>query len=368
MARGAGAARQGLCRPPDRPVAAGRASADPASEVAALAALRSDSPRQRWEAAAVLARNSQRSETAMAALVAALADPEPFVRWQAAEALAGQEAGRVFPVLSAALADADPRRRAGAAEALGRVGGEAACMALCKRVSDPDLQVRVAVARASERLWRSDHRAGPAAPCWPTRTRMCVAPRPLPYRAPAPRPRPRRWQRPCKRQANRCSSAAAWRLRFSAPRTPPPSLPCSSALADPDPQVRGYAAQALGQIGDEAAHTALLAVAGDQTALLTGTVGDAVRSALATCWSAEAAAACCLVAPWRRGHDPRTADRFTATHAILHRRRGARASDQRWRLLGRRRRRVWPDPEGVVGRRSCRRTRSIACRWSYAHC
>jgi HEAT repeat protein len=50
---------------------------------------------------------------------------------------------------------------------------------------------------------------------------------------------------------------------------------------DPDPQVRGYAADALGQIGDETASAALAAAASDQGVLLKGTVGDRARRALA---------------------------------------------------------------------------------------
>jgi HEAT repeat protein len=54
-----------------------------------------------------------------------------------------------------------------------------------------------------------------------------------------------------------------------------------AALADPDPQVRGYAASALGQIGDESARAPLQEIAADPSRLLQGTVGDAARRAMA---------------------------------------------------------------------------------------
>jgi len=52
------------------------------------------------------------------------------------------------------------------------------------------------------------------------------------------------------------------------------------ALADPDPQVRGYAAEALGAVGNEAAHDALAALRSDHAELLKGTVGDVAARAL----------------------------------------------------------------------------------------
>ena len=50
---------------------------------------------------------------------------------------------------------------------------------------------------------------------------------------------------------------------------------------DPDPQVRGYAVEVLGQIGDETAYAALSAATSDESALLHGTVGSRARQALA---------------------------------------------------------------------------------------
>ena len=54
-----------------------------------------------------------------------------------------------------------------------------------------------------------------------------------------------------------------------------------AALADPDAQVRGYAAQALGQVGNEDAWTARQAMQGDHSRLLHGTVNEVVRRAIA---------------------------------------------------------------------------------------
>ena len=50
-------------------------------------------------------------------------------------------------------------------------------------------------------------------------------------------------------------------------------------LADPDPQVRGYAARALGHIGNEVAYERLAELLPDRSPLLKGTVGDEARAA-----------------------------------------------------------------------------------------
>jgi HEAT repeat protein len=52
-----------------------------------------------------------------------------------------------------------------------------------------------------------------------------------------------------------------------------------TALADPDPQVRGYAARALGHIGNEVAYERLAELLADRSPLLKGTVGDEARTA-----------------------------------------------------------------------------------------
>jgi hypothetical protein len=53
-----------------------------------------------------------------------------------------------------------------------------------------------------------------------------------------------------------------------------------AALTDPDPQVRGYAAEALAQIGDETVYEALRKAQSDDGALLDGTVGDQAKRVL----------------------------------------------------------------------------------------
>lgn len=256
-----------------------RAGAATTSEPAALAALRSAKPRCRWEAAALLGRNPQRSREAIAALVAALADSEEFVRWQAAEALAAQEAGRVFPALAAALDDPEPLRRAGAAEALGHLGGEAAASILGQHVADPDPRVRAALAAALGQtcdLTSLSLLLGLLTDGEPAVRR--AAARALGRLADPKAAAPlaavlaQDGQPLLVRRATSAAIAAA-----PHPDARPQLL---AALADPDPQVRGYAAQALGHVGDEAASGALAALQADQSRLLHGTVGDQARRAL----------------------------------------------------------------------------------------
>ncbi len=73
-------------------------------------------------------------------------------------------------------------------------------------------------------------------------------------------------------------AAAAALMRVARPDNQSQLL---TALADGDPQVRAYAARALGQVGSEDAHAALSALKGDRTPVIKGTVGDAAREALA---------------------------------------------------------------------------------------
>ena len=248
------------------------------SEQAALAQLQSPCPRLRWEAAAALARQSRCSPEAVDALVAALADPEEFVRWQAAEALAAQDAEAVFPVLVEALSDPEPLRRAGAAEALGKIPGEASALAVSKRVADPDPRVRAAVARALGEarqpacisvlisLLEDDSpdvrreaaialgRLGDVRAAGLLAAALAEVDQPLLVR--------------------RALAAALAHVP-----SPDAQQTLLATLSDPDPQVRGYAAQALGQAGDEQAYQALGYLLSDQAALLNGTVGDAARRA-----------------------------------------------------------------------------------------
>ncbi len=246
-----------------------------------LAGLRATEPHSRWESAARLGRHPQRSGEAIAALMEALADPEEVVRWQAAEALAAQEADRVFPVLAQALDDPNPLRRAAAAEAIGRQGDEAAVLTLRKHLGDPDPGVRSAVASALGQIGDATAvpalipllgdenpdvrravagalgRIGNPAAAAPLAVQLIQPGQPLLVR--------------------RALAAAVARAPH---RDAQPVL--IQALNDPDGQVRGYAAQALGQIGDDAACAALRVLSEDQTPILHGTVGDSARHALAS--------------------------------------------------------------------------------------
>lgn len=244
-----------------------------------LADLRGPAPRQRWEAAAALGANPERGPKAILALTVALTDPEPFVRWQAIEALAAQEPASVFPVLRSCLEDDHPLRRAGAAEALGRIGGGAACIeleivlgdpapvaraaaaqalgvcgnpeiatSLVLLLRDPDPEVRSAAAGALGRVGSpvvaGELAAALAQPNQPLLVRRAMA---------------------------------AALARWPEPKAQPVLL---AALSDPDAQVRGYAVEALGQVGDERASQTLAAIQHDGSCLLRGTVGDQATQAL----------------------------------------------------------------------------------------
>jgi HEAT repeat protein len=250
------------------------------SEVQALAGLSSENPHCRWESAAYLGRGAHRSPEAIGALVKALADPEEFVRWQAARALAAQDAAHTFPILAEALDDAEPLRRAGAAEAMGYQGGEAASVTLCKHLADPDPRVRVAVASALRDLADpssadcllplladedSDVRCTTAGALGQIGSPVSAKPMADTLLLPGQPLLVRR-------------ALAAALVRTAHPEAQSALL---AALSDPDPQVRGYAAEALGHIGNEAAIPALAAASSDETALLQGTVGSQARQALA---------------------------------------------------------------------------------------
>lgn len=257
-----------------------RATAHAPNEQDCLAALAAGEPRARWQAAAVLGGHPMRSPDAIAALLQALADPEPFVRWQVIEALAAQETGRVFPALTHSLTDPDSLRRAGAAEALGRLGGEAAAQALRPHVTDPAPAVRAAVAAALGLL--ADPTAGPIlrpllADADPEV--VCAAARALGRvgDVTAAVALAEVLARPAQPLLVRRALTAAL-ARIPHPDAQPQLL---VALADPDPQVRGYAARALGHIGNEAASAPLEALKSDANRLIRGTVGDRAARALA---------------------------------------------------------------------------------------
>ncbi len=61
---------------------------------------------------------------------------------------------------------------------------------------------------------------------------------------------------------------------------PDAQAPLLEALSDPDPQVRAYAASALGQVGNEEAHEPLRALTGDKSRLIRGTVSDRAKRAV----------------------------------------------------------------------------------------
>jgi HEAT repeat protein len=236
-------------------------------------------PVRRWRAAAALRRNPLCGPDAVSALVRALGDEEQFVRWHAAEALAAQEPGRAHQALERALTDPDPVRRAGAAEALGKLGGESATLALKKRIADPEASVRQAVAAALGEI------ADPT-------TAESLLPLiedddPQVVRAAA---------RALGQVGNTlaaCSLAATLvrpgqdllvrrALAAALAHIPHPDAqaPLLEALSDPDPQVRAYAASALGQVGNEEAHEPLAALTGDKSRLIRGTVSDRAKRAV----------------------------------------------------------------------------------------
>ena len=248
-----------------------------------------------------LSKNPARSTAAIAALVEALADPEEFVRWQTVKALAAQESSGVFPALMAALEDRDPLRRAGAAEALGCMGGEAVALALYRRLGDEAPQVRSAAARALGHP-AGEYASGPRGEAGAGKQGQVGDPDSVPRLLPLlgdDSPEVRR----AAAAALGCiaSPAGAGPLAALLTKATEPLLvrravaaalmraahhdiqpQLLAALADPDPQVRGYAAEALGQVGDEAAIAPLKSLLSDGNRLLCGTVGDQAKRALAT--------------------------------------------------------------------------------------
>jgi HEAT repeat protein len=250
------------------------------SEHGCVDALYAEAPSRRWQAAAALGQHPMRSPEAVAALIDALVDPEEFVRWQAIEALAGQEVGRVFDTLVACLDDSEPLRRAGAAQVLGLLGGEAAAQALLPRTADPDPQVRATVAEALGQL--ADPTVLPALlPLLEDVSTAVIraAARALSRLAQpvAAVPLAEALTQPGQPLLVRRALAAAL-SRAPHPDAQPQLL---AALTDPDPQVRGYAARGLGQVGNEEAYAALQALRSDQSRLIEGTVAQRADRALA---------------------------------------------------------------------------------------
>jgi HEAT repeat protein len=211
-------------------------------------------------------------------LVEALADPEPFVRWQASEALAAQDVTYVFHALTDALTEGQPAQRAGAAAALGRIGGEAATTALCKQVEDPDPHVRQALAQALGQIGDPTTAVElvPMLDDADADVRRAVAHTLGQIGSPGTAVSlAEALARPDQPLLARRSLAAA--LTGAAHPDAQPVL--LAALADPDPQVRGYAARALGPVGNEVAYERLAELLSDRSRLLKGTVGDEARTA-----------------------------------------------------------------------------------------
>jgi HEAT repeat protein len=255
------------------------APAETTSEQSYLAALQSAAPAERWQAAAGLGRNPMRSPEAITALVMALGDDEEFVRWHAADALAHQEQGLVFPALVSALAATEPLRRAGAVEALGKLGGEAAGLTLIKHASDSDARVRIAVAVALGNL-KDPTSASKLLPLLHDRDEDVIraaaralgqigTPVAAPFLAEA-------LAAPGQPVLVRRALAAAL-IYASHPDTQPQLL---AALGDEDPQVRAYAARALGQVGTEMAIEPLSELMSDKSSLIRGTVSDRATRAI----------------------------------------------------------------------------------------
>lgn len=256
-----------------------RARAEATHEHAYLADLRSPRSSKRWQAAAGLGRNPLRSLEAISALVEALGDAEQFVRWQAAEALSGQEPGRVFTALTASLIDADPARRAGAAEALGKLGGEGAILALTERLDDGVPGVRMAACAALGQL------ADPTAATSllpllddPEPDVVCSAARALGQigNPAAATFLAQRLSQPGQPVLVRRALAAAL-VHAGHPDAQPQLL---AALNDEDPQVRAYAADALGHVGTELAVAPLAGLKADKYRLIKGTVSDRAARAM----------------------------------------------------------------------------------------
>ncbi len=220
--------------------------------VGALAALESDDPRTRADAARVL--GLARAQEAGGALLAALDDPDPAVILAVADALGQIDDPATVSGLLVALEHPGELVRLGAARALGRMGVEAAVKPLrAMLLNGEGLEVSV----AGEALGQIGSPAATGA--------LLVA-----LADPVPTPR---WQAAMgalevmgepavgllvemvdSRDAyarSRAAEALGWI------GSPSATGPLVDALEDEDATVRGQAAWALGEIGDPAARAAL---------------------------------------------------------------------------------------------------------------
>ena len=270
---------------------------------AALIALRTGSPRERWEAAAVLGRYSASPNVANA-LADALGDPEPFVRAEAAAALAQLGAPIARGSLLQALNSHEPRRIAAAAEALGhlrdtegvgpllatlettmdpsarasilialgQIGATEAVPALLNALNDDTPAVRWAAAGALGRLGRAETSSALA-------TRLAASVHRLENPDPSRRGRRRRMEEPFVREPALMRRRLVWSLsRVGGDGEAVAAL--VRALDDVDAEVRRRAALALGEMGDATAIPALSAHLDDTGDAGGGPVAEAARAAI----------------------------------------------------------------------------------------
>ena len=237
------------------------------------------SPRRRWETAAALAR-SQVERDEIITLVGALADREPFVRWQAGRTLASLGSRSALEALMPALRTPPLARQAAAAEALGMLGDQQAVPALLEAARSHHVGLRVSAIEALGCIGADgagpllmemlrDESAGVrrAAARALGQVRDGEAEDALLVRLGD------------SQEHVLVRRAAAWALGRSAPSgSAVPQL--TESLDDPDPQVRWYAARALGLVGDAAlgdeVAAALMAHAEDVGQALQGQVSEAV--------------------------------------------------------------------------------------------
>ncbi|MCC7352552.1 MAG: HEAT repeat domain-containing protein [Anaerolineae bacterium] len=269
---------------------------------AALVALRTGSPRERWEAAAALGHFPASPDVA-GALAAALGDPEPFVRAEAAAALAqlgapaargpllqalgSQEPLRVAAAaeglgrlrdaesvgaLLAALETTEPAVRASIVTALGQTGAAEALPALLAALNDDVPAVRWAAAGALGQLGHAEASSALA-------TRLAASVRRREDPDPARRGRRRRIEEPFVKEPVMMRRRLVWSLSRAGGGSEAVAA-LVRALDDVDAEVRRRAALALGKIGDATALPALGAHLDDVGDEGGGPVAEAAQAAI----------------------------------------------------------------------------------------